>query len=212
MDDQVVATGEGAGKRTTSDLPMGVPIIAKPSSEGEYMIVCAEYSSLRQEILKMIEMQFQVISILVVALGAMLSVALQSKIAAIAFTFPFLSLFLCVIWQNKAHAISRCSIYLALELEPRVGSNLLGWESWVRLNPPTRGVIGYLGVRSIFPGSSLAATVVGAFFIRGIAESIYFAVAVIVTVNIIILLIVWREASPKVRYLEIASKRRPESE
>lgn len=168
------------------------------SGESRVELIIAEYASLRCEILKLIEMQSQLISLAVVALGAMLSFALQTGNSALVFVYPFLALILGVSWLNHSHAISRCAAYLSQELEPRCGTGVLGWEQFVRRNPLRFGMLGYWGVRSIFMGSSLAAVVAGSILLRGsTVEIIVGTVSYFITALTITLFLVWREPSPR---------------
>ncbi len=172
------------------------------SGESRVQLIVAEYDSLRCEILELIKIQAQLISLAVVALGTILSVGLQVGNSTLVFVYPFLSLVLGIVWLNHSHAISRCAAYLSQELEPRCGNGVLGWEKFVRRNPLRFGMLGYWGVRSVFMCSSLAAAVAGFALLRGsVIEIIIGTVSCIVTALTIVLFLVWREPSPR-RLLE----------
>lgn len=172
------------------------------SGESRVELIIAEYESLRYEILKLIEMQSQLVSLAVVALGTILSFGLQVRNSSLVFVYPFLSLILGISWLNHSHAVSRCSAYLSQELEPRCGAGVLSWEKFVRRNPIRFGMLGYWGVRSVFMGSSFAAIVAGSILFRGTTvEIVVGAVSCFVTALTITLFFVWREPSPR-RLLE----------
>ena len=62
-----------------------------PSDLADQLVV-AEFTGLRAEVLKHIELQFQLVAVAVVALGTILSVGYQTKNAAIMSLYPLLSL------------------------------------------------------------------------------------------------------------------------
>ncbi|MDQ3274887.1 MAG: hypothetical protein M3Q39_07605 [Actinomycetota bacterium] len=168
------------------------------SAEGPVELIIAEYESLRGEILKLIELQSQLVSLAVVALGTILSFGLQARNSVLVFVYPFLSLMLGISWLNHSHAISRCAAYLSLEFESRCGHSVLGWENYVRRNPLRFGMLGYWGVRSVFMGSSVTAFVAGIILLRGTAvEMIAATTSCLVTASTILLFVVWREPSPR---------------
>lgn len=202
------------------DLPAAADLVASSSrvmglpAEGCAELIVAEYESLRCEILKLIELQAQLISLIVVALGTMLSFGLQMKNSTVILVYPLLSLILGISWLNHSHAISRCAAYLSQELEPRFGRNALGWENYVRKNPLRYGMLGYWGVRSIFMGSSVTAVISGMVILRGTAvEIVLVAFSCIVTAATIVIFLVWREPSPRKILIEdrakVAGKTRP---
>jgi hypothetical protein len=118
-------------------------------SDGVHLAV-AEYESLRAEILKLVELQFQIIGLTVLAFGTILSVGLQTKNAAIMLLHPLLSLILGVSWLNHAHGISRCAEYITQHIEAKLGVDYMGWENYVQRHPISGGRISFWGVRAIF--------------------------------------------------------------
>src|SRR2546421_407300 len=94
---------------------------------GDSALTVAEYASLRAEIIKLIELQSQLVSVAVLSVGALLGVAVQQRNAGLAFVYPVLALILGIAWLNHAHAIHRCARYLAQVLEPASGG-AVGWE------------------------------------------------------------------------------------
>ena len=169
--------------------------ISDPSHEA---LAIAEYVSLRAEILKLIELQSQLVSLAVVTVGAILGVAAQTKNSNLAFVYPVPALILGVMWLNHAQAVSRCAAYLSQEFEPHQGGGVLGWERFVRSHPLRYGAIGYWGIRSVFVGSSLAATLAGWTLISGgFVPILVGAISSLLTVATIVLFLLWREPSPK---------------
>ncbi|RSM63058.1 hypothetical protein DMH03_13555 [Amycolatopsis sp. WAC 01376] len=165
---------------------------------GHDALVVAEYVGLRSEIIKLIELQSQLVSLAVVTVGAVLGVAVQTQSSGLAFVYPVPALILGITWLNHAHAISRCALYLSQDFEPHRGNGALGWEGFVRRNPLRFGMLGYWGVRSVFMGSSLVALVVGWSLIRGHALLIIAGViSTLISLGTVALFLLWRESSPR---------------
>jgi hypothetical protein len=165
------------------------------ASEGEFAL--AQFQSLRAEILQLINMQSQLIGVNVVALGALLSIAVQGEKAPIILIYPLISLFLGMSWLNHAHSICRTSEFVASKIEPHYFSEDAGWETYLRQLPPNRfGKLGYWGVRSIFPGGSVLAIV--AALLVGINSPfawIAFAISSTITIVTLVTFAIYREDS-----------------
>jgi hypothetical protein len=165
---------------------------------GQNALVAAEYVSLRSEIVKLIELQAQLVSLTVISTGAIIGAAVQVKSASLAFVYPVLALILGISWLNHALAIGRIAEYLSQDFEPRCGDGVLGWERFVRRNPLRFGMLGYWGVRSVFMGSSLVAVLIGWTLIEGRALQMAFgALSTLITVATVALFMICRESSPR---------------
>lgn len=164
---------------------------------GQNALVAAEYVSLRSEIVKLIDLQAQLVSLTVISTGAIIGVAVQVKSASLAFVYPVLALILGISWLNHALA-GRIAKYLSQDFEPRCGDGVLGWERFVRRNPLRFGMLGYWGVRSVFMGSSLVALLIGWTLIKARTLHITFGVfSTLITVATFALFMIWRESSPR---------------
>lgn len=191
----------GPGLSTSASRTTAVPV------EGFVELIVAEYTSLRNEILKPLELQVQLISLNVIALGTMLSFGIQAGNSVVILIYPLLSLILGISWLNHSHANSRCAAYLSQELEPQLGGKVLGWGNYVRQNPLRYGMLGYWGVRSIFMGSSVAAVIAGIFLLQDTTVGIVFAVfSCVVTGATILIFLIWREPSPRTLLAEDRAK------
>lgn len=160
----------------------------------------AQFQSLRAEILQLIQMQSQLVGVNVVALGALLSVAVQGDKASVVLVYPLLSLILGLSWLNHAYAIRQTSQFIAREIEPQHFRRGSGWETYLRMLEPTRfNRIGYWGVRAIFAGGSLLSLLAGLFIgIRGTVAWIAFLVSAIITVVTLVMFAFLREGSPQI--------------
>ncbi|MFI0405414.1 hypothetical protein [Actinomadura sp. 3N508] len=175
-----------APDRATAELGL------KPE-EGVALMV-AEYESLRAEILKLIELQSQLVALMMIAFGTVVSVGFQAKNATIIFTYPIISLLLAIYWLNYAHTTCRCAEYISTRIEKRAGPEYMGWENYVRVRPLEKARLGYWGVRFIFMGSSVLAIVAGfSVGIHGVAAQIFCGLGIVMTVLTMALLVTWRE-------------------
>jgi hypothetical protein len=178
---------------------IGAPALPPPdrlvitAGEGVSLIV-AEYASIRAEILKLIELQAQLIALTVIAFGTVLSVGFQTNKAVIVMIYPLLALILGISWLNHAHAIHRCGDYIAHQIEPKVGVQLMGWESFVRVHPLPKAMIGYWGVRAIFIGSSALSVIAGTVIPKhGLTVWVFYCAAIGVTILTTLVFLIWRE-------------------
>jgi len=118
----------------------------------------AEYAQLKAEILKRSEFQHQLISIALVALGALVSVGLkESPIAVLA--YPMLALFLSAAWIYNDGQIAQLGIYIQYRIEENLIGEGLGWEHAIKADPasPIIGKSIRIAARGILIGSELMA-------------------------------------------------------
>ena len=166
----------------------------------------AEYNNLRLEILKMIELQSQLLNIIVIAFGAVISVGLQARNAAIVAIHPILALILGICWLNHNYAIIRAADYIRSRLESRFYENdCEGWEHYILDYKISHARIGRLGERAIFSGSSLVAVLAAVYVGANNPWSIVaIMTATVFTVANILLFLLYREGglTPSARLRE----------
>ncbi len=90
-------------------------------------IVIAEYSALRDELLKRLEIQHQLVALALVAVGTFLTVGTNLPASAV-LTYPFLAMFLAAGWANSHTRVRQMVAYIRDRLEPHFGG--LGWETY----------------------------------------------------------------------------------
>src|SRR4051812_28516455 len=107
--------------------------MAEAKTENEKVILEAstfalsEYSSLREEMLKRLELQHQIITLTIVAAGTILSIGSQPNFApTILLIYPPLSFSLAVGWVQHNGRIRRISAYIVDRIETKTVG--LGWE------------------------------------------------------------------------------------
>jgi hypothetical protein len=87
----------------------------------------AEFAQLKTEILKRSEIQHQLVSITLVALGGLAAVGLKDSPAAL-LAYPMLALFLGASWSYNDIQIAQIGIYIKYRIEERLLGPRLGWE------------------------------------------------------------------------------------
>ncbi len=109
----------------------------------------AEYTTLREEIVKRIEVQHQILSLTLLAAGALLGIGVQSALPSSGVAlqiYPILALFLSVAWAHNGARVVTISGYLEV-LESR-SQGQLGWESFIhhQATSPTRSILAARGI------------------------------------------------------------------
>ncbi|MEV6823915.1 hypothetical protein [Amycolatopsis sp. NPDC051102] len=169
----------------------------RPRTDQADQLTAVEFASLRTEIVKHYEIQFQLVAVAVVALGTMLSVGYQTKNAAIMSLYPLLSLMLGAYWLNMAEAILRCADYIRSTIEPLMRASHVGWESHLSSMPIRRLSFGYWGVRGIFLGGPVVALLSAATTSQwSPIDIVTFTIGALATGLTFAVFISWRERSP----------------
>jgi len=110
----------------------------------------AEYKELRGEILKRSEMQHQLISFSLAALGALMTVGLKDSPSAL-LIYPLVTLGLAIGWAYNDLQIAQLGLYIRHRIEgPLAGSR--GWENAIALQVSSKeiGHLVKLSSRGIF--------------------------------------------------------------
>lgn len=125
----------------------------------------AEYKELRGEILKRSEMQHQLISIALVALGALIGVGLRDSPSAL-LAYPVLALFLSIAWSYNDVQIAQLGIYIRYRIEDQVVGGGLGWEHAIYSDRASKqiGSLIKLATRGILWGSEFL--VIGLYLLK----------------------------------------------
>lgn len=138
---------------------------ASPSSHEEIHtsdLLEAEYTSLRAEIIKRIEIQHQLLTIALIAPGTILAIGFQTTNASLMLLYPVLGLFLSAVWLANSFAIHDIAAFLISEIQPRVREGRSIWEHF-RASTDTRhlGLLHFWGARGLFIGTELLALFAG---------------------------------------------------
>lgn len=130
----------------------------------------AEYKELRGEILKRTEIQHQLISITLVALGALISVSKDLPTALLA--YPLLALFLSAVWSYNDIRIRQLGIYIRDRIEDQLIGRGLGWEHYLSSDRVSKlvGSRTILATRGILWGTEILA--VGLYLLNRLSSSL----------------------------------------
>jgi hypothetical protein len=129
-----------------------------PTSARAIELVVAEYSALRDEIMKRSEFRYQITSLTVIAAGTIFTFGLQlDSPASILLVYPVLALFLAGIWAHNVRASRMVAIYIKENIENKVAG--LGWESW--LAKKQFSILGILSTIGIFLSTQVVAVILG---------------------------------------------------
>ena len=129
----------------------------KPNTNDASNFLLAEYKELRAEILKRSEMQHQLISFSLAALGALMTVGLKDSPSAL-LIYPIVTLGLAIGWTYNDLQIAQLGLYIRYRVEDKlVGSR--GWEHAIALQVTSKeiGRLAKLATRGVFWTSAVLA-------------------------------------------------------
>ncbi len=128
-------------------------------SESTKSFLLAEYSALRAELLKRIELQHQMISLALIAAGTFLSVGIQFDSATIILIYPILAMFLASAWAQSDFWIRRIAFHIHFHIEEVLAGNGQGWEhnNHPGSKIPFFGSLSLFASRGIFIGTQVLA-------------------------------------------------------
>ncbi|MCD4817293.1 MAG: hypothetical protein K8S23_01215 [Candidatus Cloacimonetes bacterium] len=130
-----------------------------------------QYSSLRNEIIKRIEIKHQLISMLLIALGTFLAVGTKFS-DIVLLIYPILSLFITIAWKQNDFRISKIGKYIKETIEHKFLQNnqinLLGWENYFSVANLKKSIIekSVLPAKGIFIGSQIITLLIYFFKIK----------------------------------------------
>jgi len=122
----------------------------KPNTNDAANFLLAEYTELRGEILKRSEMQHQLISFSLAALGALMTVGLGDSPSAF-LVYPIVTLGLAIGWASNDLQIAQLGLYIRHRIEGKlIGSR--GWEHTIAIQVASKeiGHLAKLATRGVF--------------------------------------------------------------
>jgi hypothetical protein len=105
----------------------------------------AQYSALREEVLKRIELQHQIILGTLVAIGTIVTVGTQGGAAIVLLIYPFLGMFLTLAWSQNDDRNRQITQHLLAKEEQFLSDLSLGWE-----HTRTSSRLWFFGSRKVF--------------------------------------------------------------
>jgi hypothetical protein len=128
-----------------------------PNTNDATNFLLAEYREMRAEILKRSELQHQLISFSLAAMGALMTVGFRDSPSAL-LIYPIVTLGLATGWAYNDLQIAQLGMYIRHRIEaPLVGSR--GWEHAIALQVASKeiGHLAKLATRGVFWSSALLA-------------------------------------------------------
>jgi hypothetical protein len=125
-----------------------------------HSLLLIEYGTLREEILKRIELRTQVTSLALIVFGTMMSFGLQARSSSVILLYPILAIFLAGSWTHNGIRIREIAIYIRDQIESRIGENILAWEHRASPHQKPLDRLNFLSAGGIFIGTSSFAIVV----------------------------------------------------
>jgi hypothetical protein len=111
----------------------------------------AEYKELRGEILKRSEIQHQLISFSLAALGALMAVGLKDSPNAL-LAYPIVTLGLAIGWTYNDLQIAQLGLYIKHRIESRLAALGIGWQHYITSEAASKriGSLAKLSTRGVF--------------------------------------------------------------
>jgi hypothetical protein len=119
----------------------------------------AEYCALREEIVKRIELEYQIIYITLLIFFTICGFAIPSKLSVIIILYPMLCVLLASAWINSDFSILYIAQYIKNQIEAKIGEGTAGWEHY--LAPKKPHLLSTLSVGGTFVITSLFAIGIG---------------------------------------------------
>jgi hypothetical protein len=131
--------------------------------EWDPTLVAAEYSNLRAEILKRVEIRYQLLALSITIFGALLAFVSQTKDVISLFFYPMLALFFAISWRSNQQDIWKLSDYIKKHIEDKVGQENIHWEGYSNLRGDKSSAQKYLsfGSKGVFVITELFAILIG---------------------------------------------------
>lgn len=118
-------------------------------------LVIAEYTSLREEILKLTDIQHQLVTIALLSFGTLIGTGIAYRNASIILIYPIIALFLSAGWFSHAYGIDLLAHHIQNHIETKVGTEYIGWETQThsRKLSISHSLLAFWGARGIFPAT-----------------------------------------------------------
>ncbi len=95
------------------------------------LLLIEQYTSLRNEIEKRIEIRQQILALTLLVAGTFLTVGVQSNVPEVVLLFyPIIAMFLGSIWEHNDLRVGQINFYIRTEIEKHLGVFGPGWETF----------------------------------------------------------------------------------
>jgi hypothetical protein len=172
-----------------NDIQLKLDALTTPTttlSQPQLQFLLAEYAALREEVLKRIEIEHQLISLALIAAGTFITLGLQLGSITAMLAYPLLALFLASTWVRNEVRIQQLANYIKNRVEDQLLDGYSGWEHKRQTSFIASGLRAFklLGSRGVLIGTQLSVVFVALLKTQFAGEDI--ALLVIDSIAIII--------------------------
>src|SRR5258707_6889287 len=121
----------GIGLSEEADVVENEPIEVPEARSIAALLLIEQYTSLRSEIEKRIEIRQQILALTLLVAGTFLTVGVQSNVPEVVLLFyPIIAMFLGSIWEHNDLRVGQINFYIRTEIEKHLGVFGPGWETF----------------------------------------------------------------------------------
>ena len=103
------------------------------------LLLIEQYTSLRSEIEKRIDIRQQILALTLLVAGSFLTVGVQPAVPEVVLLFyPVIAMFLGAIWEHNDLRVGQINFYIRTEVEKHLGALGPGWETFRSKTFPSR--------------------------------------------------------------------------
>lgn len=142
----------------------GASFSKSPSSSDIVLVMLHEYDALRSELLKRIEIMYQICTLALAAPTTLFAFGLGTQNASVILIYPILAMFLAIMWANYHVRCRQLGFYIKTHIESHFGDDVMCWEHYMETNRSKYKLFDWGKIWStvgIFVGSEILAIVVG---------------------------------------------------
>jgi hypothetical protein len=115
------------------------PIAVPEAQSIRALLLLEQYSSLRSEIEKRIDIRQQILALTLLVAGTFLTVGVQPTVPAVVLLFyPVIAMFLGATWEHNDLRVGQINFYIRTEIEKHLGALGPGWETFRTKTFPSR--------------------------------------------------------------------------
>ncbi len=129
----------GIGLSEEADVVENEPIEVPEARSIAALLLIEQYTSLRSEIEKRIDIRQQILALTLLVAGTFLTVGVQPAVPEVVLLFyPLIAMFLGAIWEHNDLRVGQINFYIRIEVEKHLGALGPGWETFRSKTFPSR--------------------------------------------------------------------------
>lgn len=166
-------------------------------SDHELNVMSAECSELREEIIKRVEIQHQIISLTLIVAGTLFTIGIQKNATPVLLIYPIFSVFLSAGWAHNELQIGYISAYFKDKTESLILPRGMGWENYYSNHLKNQGFrfgsLNMLSSRGIFLSTQVVSLLLAWPRLKNTSEEkAFIAIDLIAVLVTVLLLKDWR--------------------